>query len=111
MASKVYRRENLSCRFEDWLYCLGKIKRQASYNYRNLFKLMSVAPKLINCRLNTTYFAKNYEILLNILMNQKHRHPGNMCFLAHVKILFLTLENQLLHKASVEAWALQYNSQ
>ena len=27
MASKVYRRENLSCRFEDWLYCLCKIMK------------------------------------------------------------------------------------
>ena len=57
MASKVYRRENLSYRFEDWLYCMCKIKRQASYNYRNLFKLM-------NCRVNTTYFVKNHEIPL-----------------------------------------------
>ena len=31
-------------------------------------------------------------------MNSKHRHPGNMRFLAHVKILFLALDNQLLHK-------------
>ena len=38
MASKVYRGENLSCRFEDWLYCLCKVKRKASYNCRNLFK-------------------------------------------------------------------------
>ena len=47
MASKIYRRENLSYRFEDWLYCLCKIKRQARYNYRNLFNLMRVAPKLM----------------------------------------------------------------
>ena len=47
MASKVYRQENLSYRFEDWLYCLCKIKRQARYNYRNLFNLMRVAPKLM----------------------------------------------------------------
>ena len=56
MASKVYKRQNLSCRFEDWLYEECKIKRQTSYNYRNLYKLMSVAPKLMNCRVNTTYF-------------------------------------------------------
>ena len=63
MASKVYRRQNLSCRFEDWLYEQCRIKRQTSYNYRNLFKLMSVAPKLMNCRVNVTYFFKNHEIL------------------------------------------------
>ena len=41
-ASKVYRRQNLSCRFEYWLYQECKIKRQTSYNYRNLYKLMSL---------------------------------------------------------------------
>ena len=63
ITSKVYRRQNLSCRFEDWLYEECRIKRQTSYNYRNLYKLMSVAPKLMNCRVNTTYFFKNHEIL------------------------------------------------
>ena len=80
MASKVYRRENLSCRFEDWLYCLGKIRRQASYNNRNLFKLMSVAPKLINCRVNTTYFAKNYEILLKYFNESEIQTPWKHLF-------------------------------
>ena len=32
MASKLYRKENLPDRFEDYLYRLGKVKRQASYN-------------------------------------------------------------------------------
>ena len=61
--SKICRRHNLSCQFEDWLYEECRIKRQTSYNYRNLYKLMSVAPKLMNCRVNTTYFFKNHEIL------------------------------------------------
>ena len=46
MASKLYRKENLSYRFEDWLYRLCKVKRQTTYNYRNLFKLMSAALNL-----------------------------------------------------------------
>ena len=54
-----------SIRFEDWLYSLCKIKRHVSYNYKNLFKLVSVALKLMNCRVNTTYFVKNHEIFLN----------------------------------------------
>ena len=96
MASKVYRRQNLSCRFEYCLYQECKIKRQTSYNYRNLYKLMSVAPKLMSCRVNTAYFFKTVKFFLNILM-KKHRHPGNMRFLVHVKIVFLTfLENLLL---------------
>ena len=65
MALKLYRKDNLSYRFEDWLYRLCKVKRQASYNYRNLFKLMSTDPKPINCRISATYFVKNHEILLN----------------------------------------------
>ena len=36
IASKLYRKENLPYRFENWLYRLCKVKRQASYNYRNL---------------------------------------------------------------------------
>ena len=48
MASKVYRKENLSYRFENLLCRLYKVKRQTSYNHRNLFKLISAAPKLIN---------------------------------------------------------------
>ena len=35
MASKMYRRENLPYRFEDWLYRLCKIKRQASCSKAN----------------------------------------------------------------------------
>ena len=58
MASKLYRKENLSYRFEDWLYRLCKVKRQASYNYRNLFKPMSAAPKLINCKITLRILLK-----------------------------------------------------
>ena len=75
MASKVYRKDNLSYRFEDWLFNLSKIKRQASYNYRNLFKLMSAAPKLINCKINATYFVKNHEILLNYFNELETQTP------------------------------------
>ena len=75
MASKVYRRQNLSCRFEDWLHCMCKIKRHASYNYRNLFKLMSVAPKLMNCRVNTMYFGKNHETLLKYFDESEAEAP------------------------------------
>ena len=78
MASKLYRKKNLLYRSEDWLYRLCKVKRQASYNYRNLFKLMSAAPKLISCKINATYFVKNHE---TILMSWKHRYLRNMCFL------------------------------
>ena len=61
IASKVYRhKNNSSSRFEDWLYKECIIKKQTSYNYRMLYKLTSVAPKLMNCRVNTTNFVKNH---------------------------------------------------
>ena len=102
IASKVYRRENLACRFEDWLYKECRIKRQTSHNYRNLYKLMSDAPKLMNCRVNATYFFKNHEVLFKYLMKWKPQYPGNMCFLVHLKIVFLTfLENLLLYTNKV----------
>ena len=69
MASKVYKCQNLSCQFEDWLYEQCRIKRQSSYNYRNLFKLMSAALKLINCRVNVIYFFTNHEILFNYFVD------------------------------------------
>ena len=62
IASKAHRRENLLCRFEDLLHQEFRIKRQTSYNYRNIYKLMSVALKLMNCRVNVTFFSKNHEI-------------------------------------------------
>ena len=80
MASKVYRRQNFPSRFENWLYCLCKIKRQASYNYRNLFKLMSVGLKQMNCRVNTTYFIKNYEILLKYFDELETQTPQKDTF-------------------------------
>ena len=80
MASKLYRKHNLPYRFEDWLYRLCKVKRQASYNYINLFKLMSVAPKLVNCQINATYFVKNHEILLNYFKEPKTQTPWKHVF-------------------------------
>ena len=40
--------KNLPGRFEDQLYRECKIKKQTIYNYRNLYKLMSIVPKLMN---------------------------------------------------------------
>ena len=46
---KIMKKKNLPRRFEDWIYRECKIKKQIIYNYRNLYKLMSVALKLLNC--------------------------------------------------------------
>ena len=70
MTLNIYRRQNLSCRFEDWLYEQCRIKRQTSYNYTNLYKLMSVALKLMNCKVNVTYFFKTHEILFKYFVDK-----------------------------------------
>ena len=80
IASKVYRRENLACRFEDWLYKECRIKRQTSHNYRNLYKLMSDAPKLMNCRVNATYFFKNHEVLFKYFDEMETAVPWKHVF-------------------------------
>ena len=72
------------------------MKRQTSYNYRNLYKLMNVAPKLMNCRVNTTYFLKIHEILFKYFYEET-QYPGNMLFFVQVKIVFFALENLLLY--------------
>ena len=77
--AKVFRRDknmgekNLPGRFEDWLYKECKIKKQTICNYRNLYKL--IAPKLMNCRVNMTYFVKNHEILLNYFDENEEQIP------------------------------------
>ena len=76
MPSKVYRKENLSYKFEDWLYCLYTIKKTDSYNYKFFFKLMSAAPKLINCKINATYFVKNHKIFLNYFNDSETQTPS-----------------------------------
>ena len=62
IAAKVFRRdknmcgENLPGRFEDQMYIECGTKKQTIYNYKNLYKLMRFAPKLLNCRVNMTFF-------------------------------------------------------
>ena len=80
IASKVCRRENLSRRFEDWLYEERRIKRQTSNNYRNLYKLMSVALKFMNCRVETRYFFKNHEILFKYFDEMETQTPWKHAF-------------------------------
>ena len=59
------RGKNLPNRFEGWMPRECRIKEQTIYNYKNLYKLMIIAPKLFNCRGNITYFVKSHDILLN----------------------------------------------
>ena len=75
MVAKAYRRDKIMGKFEDWIYRECGLKKQTSYNFRNLYKCMSVAPELMNCRVNTTYFVKNHEILLNYFEENEEQIP------------------------------------
>ena len=59
------RGKNLPSRFDDWMFRECKIKKKSIYNYKNLYKLMRIAPKLLNGRVNMTYFVKKHDILFN----------------------------------------------
>ena len=69
-ASKVFRHDkmqgrNLPGRYDQRMLKECKIKMQPMYNYKNLYKLMRIALKLLNCRFKMTYFVKNHDILFN----------------------------------------------
>ena len=72
VAGKAYRRDkfikgkNLPQRY---IEC--RIKKQTTYNYRNLYELMRVGPKLLNSQVNMTYFVKNHEILMTYFGNDE----------------------------------------
>ena len=92
-AFKVYRRDKmcgktLPNRFEDWIQRECGIKKQTIYNHKNLYKLVSIAPKLFNCQVNKTYF-----IVLLIIFKTNIR-PGIMSLTALGKIATHTLQTQ-----------------
>ena len=95
IASKAYRhdkiikKKNLPHQFEDWIHRECKIKKQTIYNDKNLYKLMSVAPKLLNCRVNMTYLVKSYEILLDYLEENEEQIPRKHKQVP-VKLVYLT---------------------
>ena len=82
-AAKPFRRgknrgENLPGRFEDWMERECGIKKQTIYNYKNLQKLIKIAPKLMNCRANMTYFVQHHDILMNYFeeYDETWKHNG-----------------------------------
>ena len=50
-------------------------KIQTTYNYKNLYKLMKIAPKLMNYRVNMTYFILNHDILFNYFNEENEEQP------------------------------------
>ena len=71
-------------------YTECKIKKQTIDDYRNLYKLMSVAPKSLNCRVNMTYFVKNYEILLGYFEEYEEQIPWKHSIYCTCEALSLT---------------------
>ena len=82
--------ENLLSRFEDWMYRECEIKKQTVYNYKNLYKLMRLASKLLNCRVNMIFLLKTTRFFLAIL-KMKNRYHENITFVAFVKLVAHTL--------------------
>ena len=78
-AAKVFRREknirgeNLPGRFEDWIYRQCGMKKQASYNYKNLYKLMKITPKLIKCKYYV--FVLHHDTLFNHFSEENEEQP------------------------------------
>ena len=72
---KKLRGKNLPNLFEDWMLRECGMKKQTIYNYKNLYKLMIIAPTLFNCRVNMTYFVKNHDIVLNYFQEIEEQAP------------------------------------
>ena len=77
--AKLIKRKSLPLRFDDLMYEEFKIKKQRIYDYLSLYEPMSIAPKLLNCRVNMTYFVKNRKIFMTYFKSKeqivwKHRH-------------------------------------
>ena len=78
--SKVFRRDqmhgkNLPGRFDNWMLKACKTKKQSIYDYKNLYKLMRIAPDLLNRRVNTTYFVKNHDVLFYYFNENEEQTP------------------------------------
>ena len=87
--------EHLPGRFSGWMLKECKIKSQSVYNYKNLYKLMRIAPKLLNCRVDMCILLKTIIFFLIILMKTKNRHRGNITLVVFMKLVTHTLQNML----------------
>ena len=85
---KYTKRTNLPRRFDNWMYKECRTRNQRIYNYENLFMLMSVAPKLLNCRVNMTLL-KTMKFLWLILI-VKNRYFGTTSMIVHAKLVIFT---------------------
>ena len=75
----------------------GKNLQQSIYNYKNLFKLMGITPKVLNCRVNMTYFVKNHDILFNYFQENEEQTSWKHNVYCDCETLTHTLRNILRH--------------
>ena len=78
--------KNLPGRFEDWMYKECGMEKQTTYNYKNLVNLMEIAPKLMNCRVNMTYFVINHDILFNYFSEENEEQPQKHIVTCNCKV-------------------------
>ena len=70
LAERVYRRErflnrnhSLPKQFAVWVKAFGVSKTSAD-TYKRIYKLVSKAPRLINCQMSVNRFLKHYDIMI-----------------------------------------------
>ena len=52
-----------------------KKKIKKIYNYKHVYKLINIASKLLNYRVNMTFFVRNYEIFFGLFEENDKQIP------------------------------------
>ena len=52
-----------------------KKNKQTIYNYKHVYKLINIASKLLNYRVNVTFFVRNYEIFFGLFEKNDKQIP------------------------------------
>ena len=58
-------------------------------DYIRLYKLMSIASKLLNCQVSMSYFAKNYAVLMTYFKNSQTGYTSMIVHVAIAVLVFL----------------------
>ena len=62
---------------------------------------MRIAPKLLNCQINMTYFVKNHDTLFNFFQENEEKTPWEHNVYCDCETLTHTLQNILRHIKAV----------
>ena len=69
---KYIKNMDLPKQFDKWVHKECGMVKQTMYNYINLYKLICIAPKLYNCRVNMAYFIRNHKTLMTYVQNEEN---------------------------------------